>query len=205
MTEPAKKDLRPLAASLCAAAAACLLFAAFSHTWLSNANRYGESGMGLRSNYDCATSWVGEDRLSSETRQQCVWLSNQQLVAKWRELGVNAARFTSSAFVPAGWITFIVALLAALGLVTAAVLGALKRPVTWPMAPTTIALLGVMIGLISGCVFVATKPGPAGTVGVGLSFWIFGVGCVVGIAGAQLMAKVNRPPDPDLIDEWSEV
>jgi hypothetical protein len=48
-------------------------------------------------------------------------------------------------------------------------------------------------------VFVATKPGPNGMVGVGLSFWIFGVGCVMGIAGAQMMAKVNRPPDP----EWT--
>jgi hypothetical protein len=69
----------------------------------------------------------------------------------------------------------------------------------WPIAPTTIALLGVMIGLITGCVFIATKPGPTGMVGVGLSFWIFGVGCVMGIAAAQMMAKVNRPPDP----EWT--
>ena len=48
-------------------------------------------------------------------------------------------------------------------------------------------------------VFVATKPGPPGMVGVGLSFWIFGVGAVMGIVGAQLLAKVNRPPDT----EWT--
>jgi hypothetical protein len=36
-------------------------------------------------------------------------------------------------------------------------------------------------------------------VGVGLSFWVFGVGTVMGIAGAQMMAKVNRAPDPDLM------
>jgi hypothetical protein len=48
-------------------------------------------------------------------------------------------------------------------------------------------------------VFVATKPGPTGMVGVGMSFWIFGAGCVMGIAGAQMMAKLNRPLEP----EWT--
>jgi hypothetical protein len=56
-----------------------------------------------------------------------------------------------------------------------------------------------MVGLISGCVFVATKPGPAGMVGVGMSFWLFGAGVVMGIVGAQMLAKVIRPPDP----EWT--
>ncbi|MGH9883906.1 MAG: hypothetical protein ACREBE_00135, partial [bacterium] len=59
----------------------------------------------------------------------------------------------------------------------------------------------IMIGLISGCVFVATKPGDVGTVGVAWSFWAFGIGSVAGIAGAQLLAKQIRPADPDLLQD----
>ena len=62
-----------------------------------------------------------------------------------------------------------------------------------PMAPTTLALLAIMAALVTGCVFVATKPGPGGFVGVGIAFWIFGAGAVMGIAGAQLLAK-GEPP-----------
>lgn len=195
MTEPAQKDLRPLATGLCAAAAACLLYAAFTESWLVNAGLYGEIGFGLRGNHECSSSLAS---LGGES-QTCIELSNSAYLEKWRAMGEQGANLTSSAFVPAGWITFILALLAALGLAVAAGFGAMKKPMTLPIAPTTVALLGVMIGLISGCVFVATKPGPAGMVGVGLSFWLFGIGCVMGIAGAQMMAKVNRPPEP----EWT--
>lgn len=198
MSEPAKKDMRPLATGLCAAAAACLLYAAFTHTWLVNASRYAEIGFGLRNNYECGTSY-SFDGAAEHAEQTCHWYGNAERIEKWRDMGPEAAKLTSGAFAPTGWITFIIALVAATGLAAAAAYGALKRPMNLPVAPTTIALLGVMIGLISGCVFVATKPGPAGMVGVGLSFWIYGVGCVMGIAGAQMMAKVNRPPDP----EWT--
>jgi len=196
MSEPAKKDLRPLATGLCAAAAACLLFAAFTHTWLANTSKYAELGFGLRGNYECGTSY-SFDGGEEHSKQACANYSNTEFIDKFKSMGDRGAKMTSAAFVPTGWITFIVALLAAAGLAAAAVYGALKKPMNWPIAPTSIGLLGVMIGLITGCVFVATKPGPTGMVGVGLSFWIFGVGCVMGIAGAQMMAKVNRPPDPD--------
>jgi hypothetical protein len=36
--------------------------------------------------------------------------------------------------------------------------------------------------------------------GVDLGFWAFGAGTVVGILGAQLLAKELRPPDPDLLE-----
>jgi hypothetical protein len=49
-------------------------------------------------------------------------------------------------------------------------------------------------------VFVATKPGPAGFVGVGIAFWIFGIGAVLGLGGSIMLARVNRPVDPDLMD-----
>jgi hypothetical protein len=198
MTEPANKDLRPLATGLCAVAAACLIYAAFTHAWLVNANRYAEIGFGLRTNYECGMSY-SFDGAAEKSEQSCAEISNAELITKWRSMGSDAAKLTSSAFVPMGWVTFIVALLGALGLAAAAAFGLAKKPMNLPIAPTTVGLLGVMIGLITGCVFIATKPGPAGMVGVGLSFWIFGVGCVMGIAGAQMMAKVNRPPD----EEWT--
>ena len=90
--------------------------------------------------------------------------------------------------------------LAAASLVVAAGIAISGKKPQLPITPTTIALLGIMASLITGCVFVATKPGPAGFVGVGISFWVFGVGAVLGIAGAQMLAKVNRPPDPDLME-----
>jgi hypothetical protein len=198
MTEAPKKDMRPLASGLCAAAAACLLYAAFTQAWLVNASRYAEIGFGLRSNYECGTSY-SFDGEAEKSEQKCADISNSELIKKWRSMGPEAEKLTSSAFVPMGWVTFIVALLAALGLAASAAFGFAKKPMNLPIAPTTIGLLGVMIGLITGCVFIATKPGPAGMVGVGLSFWIFGIGCVMGIAGAQMMAKVNRPPD----EEWT--
>lgn len=198
MTEPAKKDLRPLATGLCAAAAACLIYAAFTHAWLVNASRYTDVGFGLRKNFECGTSY-SFDGAEEHEKRACAWHTNAALIEKWRDMGPEAARMTSSAFVPTGWITFIAALAGALGLAAAAAFGAMKKQMRGPVAPTTIGLLGVMIGLITGCVFIATKPGPAGMVGVGLSFWLFGIGCVMGIAGAQMMAKVNRPPD----EEWT--
>ena len=72
------------------------------------------------------------------------------------------------------------------------------------MAPPTLALLAIIVGIITGCVFIATKPGPAGFVGAGLSFWMFGGGCVLGIAAAQMLARVNRPLDPDLMSDVDE-
>jgi hypothetical protein len=32
-----------------------------------------------------------------------------------------------------------------------------------------------------------------------VSFWVFGAGALAGLAGASLLAKINRPKDPDLM------
>ena len=197
MTEPQKKDNRPLAMGLCAVAALCLIFAAFTEQWLVNNSRYAEVGFGLRNNHECGMSY-SFDGEAEAAEKKCASRTNSEVIARFKELD-RTGKLTSGAFVPMGWATFIVILLAALGLAAATGLAAAKKQLQLPMAPTTVALLGLMLGLITGCVFVATKPGPAGMVGVGLSFWIFGVGCVMGIAGAQMIAKVNRPPD----EEWT--
>jgi hypothetical protein len=185
---PPKKDNRQLAMGLAIAAALCMLFGAFTKQWLVNGNKHLEYGFGLRSNFECATGY--------DDKQRCEDHSNSEVVDMFKQMD---AKLASGAFVPTGWITFISILLAAAGLLAAGAMAAAKKPMDLPVAPTTIGLLFSMIALITGCVFVATKPGPPGMVGVGLSFWIFGVGSVMGIVGAQLLAKVNRPPDP----EWT--
>jgi hypothetical protein len=185
------KPNRALAIALAFVGAACLGGAAFTHSWLVNGNVYEHINFGLRSNAQCGSAF-GEP--------ECNTATNAELVEQMRGFSSSAADNTSGAFAPMGWATFVACLLGAFGLVAAAAIALAGKQPTLPMAPTTIALLAIMAGLITGCVFVATKPGPPGFVGVGLSFWIFGAGCVVGIAGAQMLAKVNRPPDPDLME-----
>ena len=85
----------------------------------------------------------------------------------------------------AGNAVFALLVAAVAGLVVGAILAIVRAHPRLPIAPTTVALLALMLGLITGCVFVATKPGPAGWVGVGTSFWMFGAGAVLGIAAAQ--------------------
>ena len=189
MSEASKKPSRMLAIALAVAAAGCLLTAAFTKNWLVNGNVYEQIHFGLRTMTVSGSSFGEEDA----TR------TNSQVVDDMRETNAAAARDTSSAFAPMGWATFVECLLASLGLVLAAAIALARKQPDLPITPTTIALLAIMLGLITGCVFVATKPGPAGYVGVGLSFWLFGGGCVLGIAAAQMLAKINRPEDPDLM------
>jgi hypothetical protein len=166
-------------------AAGCLIAACFSHRWLANQHA-GDLGYSPLSYQDCRTA--------------CTTVSNFQ-VARLSEDSPFAERRTSRAFPIAGLATFIVLLVAAAGLVAAAALAAAGRRPNLPISPTTFALLGLMLGLITGCVFVATRPGDLGVVGVAWSFWAFGIGSVAGIAGAQLLARQIRPPDPDLLHD----
>jgi len=32
-----------------------------------------------------------------------------------------------------------------------------------------------------------------------MGFWAFGIGTVLGIVAAQQLARISRPPDPDLL------
>ncbi|MGE5183447.1 MAG: hypothetical protein ACM31C_15355 [Acidobacteriota bacterium] len=190
MSEPKN---RSLAIALALAAAAALVYAGLTRQWLVNGNKYEQYGFGLRSTYACGQSF-GE-------AHECDEMSNSEYVAHEREVSSVSARNTSSAFAPMGWATLVECLLAAAGLVAAAGIALARKRPDLPMAPTTVTLLALMAALITGCVFVATKPGAPGFVGVGISFWIFGAGAVAGIAGAQMLAKVNRPVDPDLMED----
>ena len=190
MSESTSRDHRVLAIALAFGAAACLIFACFTREWLINVSSREDRGVGLRSNFSCIVG-AGEAGCSN--------LTNHELVEEFRSEGTETSRQTSGAFVPMGWATFVECLVAALGVLAAAALALARKTPDLPIAPTTVGLLAVMATLITGMVFIATKPGPPGYVGVGLSFWVFSVGAVAGIVANQMLAKINRPVDPDLL------
>jgi hypothetical protein len=163
-----------------------LVAACFSHRWLTNPY-LGDMGFSPLSLKACNDG-------------DCESASLFELVDKSREAYFDEAR-VSMAFPVGGMVAFVSLLLAVVGLLGAAGFALAKKPSTLPISPATVAILGIMFGMIAGCVFVATKPGGTGGVGVGWSFWAFGIGCVAGIVAAQLLAKQIRPPDPDLLHD----
>src|SRR6185312_99714 len=158
--------IAPIALAILGAIA--LLFATMSSRWLSNAGDNGSIDMGLRSTTECGS--VG--MLLGPRPDECRTKSNSDYAAEWK---TETGQYYSAAFAPCGWITSIACFLGALGLLAAAALALAKKQPQLPVSPSSVSLLALMAGLISGCVFVATKPGPAGFVGVGIAFWIFGV------------------------------
>ena len=182
---PVGAPARFLGIALALIAAGCLIAACFSHRWLAN-RHLGDLGYSPLFYADC--------------RSTCQVVSNFQVYDNAAKLPFAEDR-VARVFPLAGAATFALLLIAAAGLLAAAAIAAAGRRPDLPVSPTTIALLGVMLGLLTGCVFVATKPGAVGLVGVGWSFWAFGLGSVAGIAGAQLLAKQLRPADPDLLHD----
>lgn len=190
--EPQPKNHRMIGIALALVAGAALAYAAVSKQWLANGNVYEQISFGLRDMSQCGSAFGEKD---------CDHYSNSEFVQHMRDFGGTAEMNTSGAFAPMGWITLVASLVAALGLLAAAGLAIAGKKPDLPMSPSTLALLGIIVAIITGCVFIATKPGPVGFVGAGLSFWVFGGGCVLGIAGAQMLARVNRPLDPDLMHD----
>jgi len=190
--EPSPKNHRLIGIVLALVAGAALVYAAVSKQWLANGNVYEQISFGLRDMSQCGSAFGEAD---------CDHYSNSEFVQHMRDFGGTAEMNTSGAFAPMGWITLVACLIAALGLLVAAALAIGGKKPDLPMSPSTLALLGIIVGIITGCVFIATKPGAVGFVGAGLSFWVFGGGCVLGIAAAQMLAKVNRPLDPDLMHD----
>jgi hypothetical protein len=176
---------RALGIALALGAAALLVAACFSHRWLAN-KHLGDFGYSPLAFQQCGA--------------RCEAISNFQVAEIASDSPFEESRI-SAAFPIAGLLTFVVLLVAAAGLVVGAGIALAHGRPNLPISPTTFALLGIMIGLISGCVFVATKPGGVGAVGVAWSFWAFGIGSVAGIAGAQLLARQIRPADPDLLHD----
>ncbi len=119
-----------------------------------------------------------------------------------KELVIAKRVYTSSgAWQTFGLITWIAILIATVSLLAAVGIVLAGKRMRLPVMPTTSALLGVLIALVTGCLFVATKPGPAGYVGVGIGFFAFGGGVVLGLWSALALNKLMRPHDPDLLED----
>jgi hypothetical protein len=182
-----KRDNRILFITLAYIAAACLIFASFSHQWLVNhKSKHEKVDIGLRNMAAC---------VSFEDESKCESVSNSDIEKMLEERHDESH---SGLFVPMGWATLVECLLGAIGLIATATLALRKMRVSWPVMPQSIALLMIMMTLITAMLFVAKKPGGVGSVGVGLAFWLYGIGAVMGIAAAQGLSKMIRPIDPDL-------
>jgi hypothetical protein len=221
MTDEPKSDHRIVATILAVAAVGCLVYAAASRHWLYNPRTrilVTEVAIGPRGLVVCIPD-----------TEDCRELSNGELVDEFQDQVAHARHVAesmppttpdtevamaqksaveladllhaSAAFPIFGWIALVSCIVAAASLAIVVALSLTHRRVMWPIMPTTTALLGLMIGVIAGCVFVAIKPGAAGFVGVSYGFWLFGAGCVLGLAAAILLNKVIRPLDPDLLDD----
>ena len=214
-------DRRMTAIVLAAAAAACLIVAAFSKSWMGNPNfsglvrdrdgnasavegRYmplrGDIRFGPTGFERCAKPPRGFERDEASPELTCESTSTNNFNVLVGMLDpMNRDRYTSGAFYRAGWLAFGACLLAAAALLVSAGLAFARKQKDLSISPASVALLALVAALVAGCVFIATKPGPAGMLGVDLGFWAFAAGTVVGILGAQLLAKELRPPDPDLL------
>jgi len=188
---------RLIGLGLAIVAAALLTFSALSKAWIANP-KLGIS-FGPRGCQQCCY-------LIGDTSAECS-LSNASFVESMRamakRLGDEKAMPTSGAFAPMGWATLVLCLVSTVGLLATSALAFAKKRPALPISPASVALLGLMGALIAGCVFVATKPGPGGFVGIAVGFWTFGIGTVAGIAGAQMLARHIRPIDPDLPEDPS--
>ena len=125
---------------------------------------------------------------------QCHSTSNFDLVEDITRGGGKA----TAAWAWAGAIGWWGAVVAVIGLVLATAMVAGRRYVRLPViAPTTIALVGGAIGLVGGCVFVATKPEGVGVTEVGWTFWAFGLGVVGAVISAFLLSRQLALLEPE--------
>lgn len=190
---------RVLAIALGVIAAAALSVSAFSTKWLASPLA-PDAGIGLREAGVC-------------DKGRCESMSNEALVAYIEAEIAHIVELNKTAEerhmlpVPrspwAGWpvcgtIAFVGCLLAAAGLAIGALLGVAGRRVAWPVMPTTIGVLGLIIAMVAGCVFVATKPEGMEALGLGWAFGVFGGGVILGLAAVFPLNRQIRPIDEDL-------
>ena len=198
MQQGQKPGKRIVAILLAILAAGGLAVAAFAGKWLADSTGDG-SGFGLLELTKC--------------RERCVTVTNFELID-----GINAeiARVVKEnkdrdpreqlpvpakpwgGFPIVGWMAWLSCLLAAAGLLVAAALAIARKRIEWPVMPTTVVVLGLIIGMVTGCVFVATKPEAVELMGVGWTFGAFGGAVVLGIAAVFPLNRQIRPIDEEL-------
>lgn len=180
---PVRPDARLSSVALCLVAAMLLTAACMSKRWLANGSGPDSISYGLIRFTECIGGVC-------QTHP-----SNVEPNALTRRVPREAL---SEAFPLAGWATLGASALAITALVACALIGMFRRRLALPIAPPSLALLGLLVAMVAGSLFIATKPGGLGRVGVDWSFVVFSAAVVIGIVAAQRIAKEIRPIDPEL-------
>ena len=159
---------------LCLVAAAMVILPCIGLQWLRAPKRYGDMGMSLTSIEACGESFDGE--------QECKSMSNFEVARMMRK-----AKEGQGAFAYAGLATLILSVVGGLSLAAAGGLAFKDRFIRKPVALTTIGLITLCLALVTACVFVGAKP--PGPLSISWPFFIYAVGVVLAIAGAQMLSK----------------
>jgi hypothetical protein len=196
--EPRERK-RAIAIVLAFVSAIGFAISSFENKWLVSDIDDDLMGIGLRHAKDC---YIRCDSISNTQLVEKINKAIDKIIEDNKALPANQQRAVPKrpwdGFPVVGWITFVASLVAAAGLLVGALLTiARKRPVL-PIMPTTIAVLGLMISIIAGCVFVATKPAGNDVLVVGWTFVVYGVAAVVGLASVFPLNRQIRPIDVEL-------
>jgi hypothetical protein len=199
-----KKEHREIGIGFAAAAGLALVIAALTHGWLVNPY-IADIHMGLISTQLCQSHEHCEShtnfelmstlREAAERQDSVVETMQMEGRSAFADASTDNASDVSGAFAPAGLVAMIACIIGGLALMATAVLAFKKIRLALPLHLSTISLIAIMVSLIFGCIFIATKPGGMRGVGVGYSFWIFGAASVAGIIGAQILNKLVKPPE----------
>ena len=177
---------RVLIAIMCLAAAGGLGYSAVSQRWLENQTSTSRVTFSLLTSKRCV--------VESGTTTTCDSKSNTALMT---ELAMQPKEGASTAFATAGQATLGLSLLSALLLALCAGYLVTTKRTSGPNGPQHLALIALMLALIAATVFIKLKPGGATGVGAGPGFWVFGVGCVLGIFAAQFASKLIKPVETE--------
>jgi hypothetical protein len=97
-----------------------------------------------------------------------------------------------------GLLAMVSSLLAAAGMSIAAFVAVAGKRPEFRIMPTTVGLLGIAFAIVTGCLFIATKPSMVKDMAVGWTFWTYGAGCVLGLAAVFPLNRQIRPIDEEL-------
>jgi len=206
-----KQRRRAVAIALAFLSAVGLVVAAFGDRWLTVPEYGGDSNpsspfrprsaaIGLRTFERCkagtCTQMSNSDLIDVlEAEIETIKQANLKLPAKEQ---LPLPRPPWHGFPVVGLMAFVFALIAAAGLLVGGVLAAAGKRVELPIMPTTIAVLGLALSIITACIFIATKPDLTEALVVGWTFITYGVAAVVGLAAVFPLNRAIRPIDAEL-------
>jgi hypothetical protein len=160
---------------LCLIAAAMVILPCIGLHWLRAPARFGDAGMSLLSIDMCVEGFGDEPA--------CQSMSNFTVAKMMRKAGEG-----KGAFAYAGIATIVLSVISGLALLAAGGLAFKDRFIRKPIALTTVALIGLCFALVAACVFIGAKP-PGLPFAISWPFFLYALGVVLGIAGAQMLSK----------------